>query len=224
MSEYLLRTAQFKVSSFGEEFVINVRLYEKNKGIKDYLLSPQGTFWVEASGWKSELFKTKKRADYAFESKCLEHFVDELFSRPDRMNIDELANLFPFFADRGGNFEYFKPESKDFLFLSICSELHSRTFEQEAGEISKAIGKPLLFPKLPDDLYNALIWEIRPNSAKLYKAKIVEDFMNKQSNYGFTIVGNKEYVYTYPNYVDLLMSFILKTPASLPNNLSWLDD
>lgn len=224
MSEYVLRTARFKTISFGEEFEIIVKLCEKDKGVKDYMLSPQGTFWVESNGWKSELFKTRKKADYVFESKCLEFFVyEELFKMPDRKSVDELEDLSSYHVATGGNFDYFKPETKDFLYSCNFSEIHSNSFEHQVQTICKAIGKTISFTKQNDELFNALVWEIRPNSANLYKTKILYDITRKSYS-KYEIEGNKELIYTYPCYKDLLMSCILYNRPNLPNTLSWLDD
>ena len=223
MSNYTLRTAKFKEKLCGEVFDTVVKLCKRDKIVKDYLLAPQGTFWIEIAGWKSSLFNTKAEADYAFESKCLDFFIkEELFKMPNRKSNDELRDLFPYFAYRKGQFEYFHPETRDFRYYVIIYLGH---FEDDSKIISKAIGKPISFPDLPDSLYNALIWEIKPNSANLYKIIVAEDNRMERSNLGITIEGDKELLYTYPNYKDLLMSCIsINSASSLSPKRYWIID
>jgi hypothetical protein len=210
MPDYVLRKARFFEKLAGEKFQTDVKLCERTKNMKDYLLMPQGTFWVEIAGWKSDLFKTREEADYFFNSKCLELFInEELFKMSNTSKHDDsLRELFPFFAYLKGEFEYFHPETRDFIYYVICSDVYQGHFVNDSRMISKAIGKPISFPDLPDNLYNALIWEIKPNSANLYKTIVAEDIGRKRSYCSFTIEGDKELIYTYPNYKRLLMSCI----------------
>ena len=100
MPDYVLRKARFFEKLAGEKFQTDVKLCERTKNMKDYLLMPQGTFWVEIAGWKSDLFKTREEADYFFNSKCLELFInEELFKMSNTNKYDDShRELYPFFA------------------------------------------------------------------------------------------------------------------------------
>jgi len=227
MPNCVLRTARFFEKLAGEEFQTDVKLCERTKNMKDYLFEPQGTFWVEIAGWKSDLFNSRKEADYFFNSKCLELFInEELFKMSNTNKYDDShRELYPFFAYLKGAFEYFHPETRDFVYYVICSNGFQENLVNDSRTISNAIGKPISFPDLPDNLQNALIWEIKPNSANLYKTIFAEDIGRKRSYCGFTIEGDKELIYTYPNYKRLLMSCISMNNAShLSYKRYWLID
>lgn len=229
MSKHVIRKAIFKAAPHGRIENIEVSLFEREKGLKDYLLSSDGTLWVESNkGYNSGLFRTRKKADYEFNCKCLEYYVnDELFNAPNRKGEEELAELFPIFANNVGKFEYFNPETKDYLYSIVYLE-NIKPFDYQIKTISKALGISLSVSKLPDNLLSAYIWEIRPNSAILYKFKYVEDINERSlSHFLWRMVGEKESIFTYPNSKELLMSVLLLNPIgshSLPSNLTWIDD
>lgn len=217
----ILRRAQFHNSYYDSSIIIS--LNEREKNLKAHLISNEGTYWIESNkGFKSSFFETRKDADLEFEKYCLKTYVNE-----EIINLGDIDNncpswklpeLFPYFAEVGGGFNYFVPETKDFLFISIISELHCfKNFSYKVNTISKAINQEIRFSEIPDeDTFNGLLWEITKNSAILNKVIIHQ---NIKALLGWEII-KKERIYNHSHNFDLLRSMLLLSPYFEPRSSS----
>ena len=217
----ILRKAQFHNSYYDSSIIVS--LNEREKNLKDRLISNNGTYWIESNkGFKSSYFETRKEADFEFEKYCLKTYVNEeiinLGDIDDNCPSWKLPELFPYFAEAGGGFKYFVPETKDFLFISIVSELHGfKSFSNKVNTISNAINQEIKFSEIPDeDTSNGLLWEITKNSAILNKVIIHQ---NIKALWGWELI-KKERIYNYSHIFDLLRSMLLLSPYFEPPSYS----
>lgn len=228
MSKHIIKRAKFRLEiSKWETKIIEVCLCQRDKTLKDYLLVPEGTYWIESNmGYNSGFYHTRKRAEYEFSLKCLYHFYEEMNYLAEKKSCEETERIANFYAYNGGSFEYFHPETKDYKFISRYDD-SSDEWEWKIKSISKAIGSQIPFSKLPNNYHNALQWEITPNKAILYKMKLVEFFDEKGHFKGYRNEGNKEEIFRYPNSKELLMIIFRVSPdlsSALHHNLNYSDN
>lgn len=201
---------QFKYNINPDE-VETVTLYEKIVGF----FSTHSEYWVEDSYdlSKSSLMKTRKEADYEFEKRCYFNFSSYEVQEKVQLYGDELAELFPLFCRQSGRLIYFNPERRDFLV--VCHYLqwdNRKEFQSKVEDISRRIGKNIEIRNVESNVFYSLTWEIRPDSAKLYKELYQVEDCSKFLYSRILDISHfleKEFIYSYPKPWDLFRSIEL---------------